>query len=49
MTPFELGYDAFLRGEYDTENPYVRIYEKDDFDSWLDGWCAAARDHEEGR
>lgn len=49
MTAFDYGYEAFLRGEGDRENPYGYEYQPEAFDEWLNGWCAAARDHEEGR
>jgi ribosome modulation factor len=49
MTAYDKGYDAFLRGESDGDNPYGYEYEPDNFDEWLNGWCAAAAQHEEGR
>jgi ribosome modulation factor len=43
MTAYDKGYEAFLYGDSDKENPYD--FGTDNYDEWLNGWCSAAAGH----
>lgn len=47
MTPFEQGYDAFLRGLNREENPFDDKVSPHSVKRWIDGWNKAYRARQE--
>lgn len=49
MTPFELGYDAFLKGLQREENPFDKEGSPHSLKRWIEGWNKAYRARQEKR